>query len=471
MQKLRNPQSMPNQKPFVMSGFKVFIVEDDSWYAEMLQHFLSLNPDLEVEVFSTGEDLLDNMFNNPAVVTLDYSLPGIQGVELLKKVLEKKPGIPVISLSGQEDVSTAVSMLKEGAYDYIVKDENTQGRLWKLISRLKDDAAAAEKAAPAAASTELGPEKFATPIIGDSPVIRKVLAMMEKAAKTNITVSITGETGTGKELAATTIHKNSTRRKEAFVAVNVSAIPSELMESELFGHEKGAFTGAANKRIGKFEEAHGGTIFLDEIGDMNLSMQAKLLRVLQEREVTPIGSNKVKRLDVRVIVATHKDLAEEVRNGNFREDLYYRLLGLPVVMPPLRDRESDIQFLAEKFIAAFCDKNGLDTPTLTKDATKKLSEYPFPGNVRELKALIELSAVMSNDGEITPADINFQSARTANGFLNEEKSLKDYTNEIIQHVLDKNDGNVMAAAKKLDIGKSTIYRMLQGEPEDVDNQF
>lgn len=453
-----------------MGKFKVFIVEDDAWYAETLQHFLSLNPDLEVEVFNTGEELLDNMFKNPSAVTLDYSLPGIQGIDLLRKILEKKPGIPVISLSGQEDVSTAVTMLKEGAYDYIVKDEHTQERLWKLISHLKDDAVAIE-ANPNSTSIDSAPEKFSTPIIGDSPAIQRVLAMMEKAAKTNITVSITGETGTGKELAATTIHKNSTRSKNSFVAVNVSAIPSELMESELFGHEKGAFTGAANKRIGKFEEAHGGTIFLDEIGDMNLSMQAKLLRVLQEREVTPIGSNKVKRIDVRVIVATHKDLAEEVRNGAFREDLYYRLLGLPVVMPPLRDRGSDIQILAEKFIVKFCEKNGLDALTLTKEAGKKLCEYSFPGNVRELKALIELSAVMANDSEITPTDIHFQSARTANGFLLEEKSLKDYTNEIIQHFLDKHDGNVMAVAKKLDIGKSTIYRMLQEETETIGHQY
>ena len=447
-----------------MSGFKVFVVEDDAWYAEALQHFLSLNPDLEVDVYSSGEELLDNLYKDPSVITLDYSLPGIDGSRLLSKIVEKKPNIPVIMLSGQEDVSTAVTLLKEGAYDYIVKDEDTQDRLWKLISHIKEDA---EKAPAQSIQEPNTDQTFDTPIKGESGCVKKVLEMMEKAAKTNITVSITGETGTGKELAAKTIHQNSQRNKNAFVAVNVSAIPSELMESELFGHEKGAFTGAANKRIGKFEEANGGTIFLDEIGDMDLNMQAKLLRVLQEREVTPVGSNKVSRIDVRVIVATHKDLAEEVRNGNFREDLYYRLLGLPVVMPPLRDRGNDIVTLATGFAHMFCEKNGLDPIEISKEAISKLKSYAFPGNVRELKALIELSAVMASDGVITPSDINFQSARTANGFLLEEKSLKDYTNEIIQYFLDRHDGNVMAVAKKLDIGKSTIYRMLQEEAQST----
>lgn len=447
-----------------MSQFKVFIVEDDAWYAEALQHFLSLNPDLKVEVFSTGEELLENLYKDPSIVTLDYSLPGIEGSQLLAKILEKKPNLQVIMLSGQEDVSTAVTLLKEGALDYIVKDENTQDRLWKLISHVKEDA---ENNPVQKVEEPNSGQAFSTPIKGESSCVKKVLQMMEKAANTNITVSISGETGTGKELAAKTIHKNSHRRKSPFVAVNVSAIPSELMESELFGHEKGAFTGAANKRIGKFEEANGGTIFLDEIGDMDLNMQAKLLRVLQEREVTPVGSNKVSRIDVRVIVATHKDLVEEVRSGNFREDLYYRILGLPVVMPPLRDRGGDIEILARDFVAGFCEKNNLDSVEISKEAMTKLKGYGFPGNVRELKALIELSAVMASEGVITPADINFQSARTANGFLLEEKSLKDYTNEIIQYFLDKHDGNVMTVAKKLDIGKSTIYRMLQEETQET----
>lgn len=445
-----------------MKEFKVFIVEDDAWYAETLQHFLSLNPELSLESFASGDELLKNLYKNPDVITLDYSLPDTDGGKLLRTIQEKRPGQPVIMLSGQDDVAIAVTLLKDGAYDYVVKDDTTQDRLWKLINHIKDNEEQIAQTAEAATEpVEQG--QLNTQIMGESPSIQRALNLLGKAAKTDITVSITGETGTGKELAARTIHDNSTRAKKPFVAVNVSAIPSELIESELFGHEKGAFTGAANKRIGKFEEADKGTIFLDEIGDMDLPMQAKLLRVLQEREITKIGSNNPVRVNVRVIVATHKDLAEEVRNGTFREDLYYRLLGLPVIMPPLRDRGSDIVLLAEQFIASFAKRNGIGNISLQTEAKQKLQSYGYPGNVRELKALVELSTVMADSGEITSNDINFQSAQTANGFLFEEKSLKDYTNDIIKHFLDKHDGNVMEVANKLDIGKSTIYRLLQEE--------
>ena len=363
-------------------------------------------------------------------------------------------------LSGQDDVATAVTLLKDGALDYVVKDEHTQDRLWKHINHLKDNLTDVEKTNDVS-SEQVESGKLITQIQGESLAIKKVFTLLEKAARTDITVSITGETGTGKELAAQTIHNNSTRAKKPFVAVNVSAIPSELIESELFGHVKGAFTGAANNRVGKFEEADKGTIFLDEIGDMDLPMQVKLLRVLQEREVTKIGSNQAISVNARVIVATHKDLAQEVRNGTFREDLYYRLLGLPVIMPPLRDRGSDIILLAQQFISNFAKRNGIAFSQMTPEAKQKLQTYGYPGNVRELKALVELSTVMAENGEITANDLNFHSAQTANGFLLEEKSLKDYTNDIIMHFLDKHDGNVMEVARKLDIGKSTIYRLLQ----------
>jgi len=440
--------------------FKVFIVEDDAWYAETLTRFLSLNPDLEVESFGSGEEMLDQLYRNPSVLTLDYSLPGIFGERLLKKILEQKPGLPIIMLSGQENVSLAVKLLREGAYDYIVKDENTEDRLWGLVHHLKDTWQEREKHQEQKANNN---EQFEliTDIKGSSPAIVRILNLLEKASRTDITVSITGETGTGKELAAKTIHESSSRKKAPFVAVNVSAIPSELMESELFGHEKGSFTGANERRIGKFEEAHKGIIFLDEIGDMGTNMQTKLLRVLQEKEITRVGSNETHKIDCRVIVATHKDLAEEVKNGNFREDLYYRILGLPVEMPPLRDRGKDIILLAEKFLKGFCKRNNMDTMTISGPAKEKLMKYAYPGNVRELKALIELTAVMASESEILAADINFQSGKTARGFLLEEKSLKEYTEDIIRHFLDKHDGNVMLVANKLDIGKSTIYRLLQ----------
>ena len=247
------------------------------------------------------------------------------------------------------------------------------------------------------------------------------------------------------------------------MAVNIAAIPHDLLESELFGHEKGAFTGAINKRIGKFEEANGGTIFLDEIGEMDLQLQAKLLRVLQEKEVTRIGSNQPIKINARIIVATHRNLAEEVKAGNFREDLYYRLLGLPIELPPLRERENDIVLLAKYFVDDFARENKMGKIQITPEAQKKMMNYRWPGNVRELKAVMELAAVMADDGKIEERNINFNSTSSMDNLITEETTLKDYTARIIQHFLDKYDRNVVKVAKKLDIGKSTIYRMIKND--------
>lgn len=283
---------------------------------------------------------------------------------------------------------------------------------------------------------------------------------MEKALKTNITVSITGETGTGKELVAKAIHYNSSRKKKPMVAVNIAAIPKELIESELFGHEKGAFTGAASRRIGKFEEAEGGTLFLDEIGEMDLNLQSKLLRVLQERELSRVGGNDVIKIDVRIIVATHRNLQDEVKNGNFREDLFYRLLGLPIQLPPLRERDKDVVLLAKYFLDQFALENGFKKFKITTEAQEKLLQYPFPGNIRELKSIIELAAVMAQDNQVTPEDITFVNT-PRDSFMIKEMKLQEYTYHIIRNYLNKYDNNVMEVAKRLDIGKSSIYRYLK----------
>jgi two-component system response regulator AtoC len=285
--------------------------------------------------------------------------------------------------------------------------------------------------------------------------------LIEKAITNNITVSITGETGTGKEVVAKAIHYNSDRKKEPFIAINVTAIPSELIESELFGHERGAFTGAQTRRKGKFEEAEKGTIFLDEIGEMDPKMQSKLLRVLQEREVVRIGGNEVVKIRCRVVVATHRDLLEEVKKGSFRQDLYYRLLGLPIELPPLRARKEDVLILAKYFIEEFAKENGISSKKLSEKANQKLLSYSYPGNIRELKAMIELSTVLADGDEIDSVDINFPSSDPLADLTLEEKSLKEYNNVIINHFLNKYDNNVIEAAKALDIGKSTIYRLLK----------
>jgi two-component system response regulator AtoC len=291
-------------------------------------------------------------------------------------------------------------------------------------------------------------------------VIREIYPLIDKACNFPITVSIHGETGTGKEVLAKTIHENSDRSDQSFVAVNMAAIPSELIESELFGHEKGSFTGAQDKRIGKFEEANHGTIFLDEIGDLDFQMQAKLLRVLQEKEVTRVGGNSSIKLDLRIITATHKNLLEEVHKGTFREDLYYRLLGISIQLPPLRERGNDVILLAEEFIEQFALQNKVARKSLSEPARMKLLSHRFPGNVRELKSLIELAMVLSDNSEIEAEDLQIQFTDLKTELLSKETTLKEYNEQIIQHYLDKYNHKVRLVADKLGISKSGIYRML-----------
>lgn len=444
-----------------MSLFKVFLAEDDEFYGKLLRHHLSLNPDFDVELYTSGKELLNNLYLKPDVISLDYTLPDMSGADLLRKIKKQYPEIPVIIVSGQEDITTAVNLLKEGAYDYIVKDKDTKDRLWNSISHIRENAKL--KTEIDRLREEVNLKYDFSNIKGSSPAIRSVFKLIEKAAQSNITVSIYGETGTGKELVAKAIHYNSARKKKPFVAFNITAIPSDLIESELFGHEKGAFTGAISRRIGKFEEADGGTLFIDEIGEMELHLQAKLLRVLQEKEVVRIGSNTPIKVDCRIICATHRDLLEQVKAGKFREDLYYRLLGLPIHLPPLRERGNDIIILAKHFADEFAKENKMDKVTITPEAQEKLLRYHWPGNVRELKAVIELAVVMSEGGKITEKEINFTSSNSIQNFFNEQGTLRDFTNKIIQYYLEKYDYNVLEVAKRLDIGKSTIYRLIKNK--------
>lgn len=443
-----------------MEAYSIFIVEDDPWYGEILEYHLSLNPDYTITRFATGKECLDNLHRKPDLITIDFSLPDMTGDKLFEKIRAVNDQLPVIVISGQEEITVAVDLLKKGIRDYIVKDDNTKDLLWNAVIKIRETGTLKKEVEKL--KEELGQKfSFEKTIVGQSPSLKKVFTLMEKATKTNINVSVTGETGTGKEVVAKAIHYNSERKKKSFVAVNMAAIPKELIESELFGHEKGAFTGAVARKAGKFEEANGGTIFLDEIAELDLSLQSKLLRVLQEREVIRVGGNEKVKLDVRLIVATHKDLSEEVRQGNFREDLYYRVFGLPIELPPLRERGNDILILAKFFVDAFTRENQLDSLVLTEEAREKLMRYSFPGNVRELKAMVELAAVMSNGKEITASDINYTSTKGGENFMVEEKSLRQYTCDIITYFLKKYDNDVLKVAERLDIGKSTIYKMIQ----------
>lgn len=444
------------------SAFKIFILEDDIWYGSMLFHYLSLNPEYEVKRFDSPKVFFSCLHENPDVVTLDYSLPDSDGGEVLKRIKDYGKNIQVVIISGQEDVGTAINLLKNGAFDYIVKDDDTKDRLWNTLLHLREIAGLKQEVEDL--RSEVGRKyDFSQMILGKSDAIKKIYLLIEKACKTNITVSVTGETGTGKEVVAKAIHYNSERHKMPFVAVNVAAIPRELIESELFGHEKGAFTGAITRRIGKFEEADKGTLFLDEIGELDINLQAKLLRVLQEKEITRVGGNAVTPINARIIVATHKNLLEEVKNKRFREDLYYRLIGLPIELPPLRERGSDILILAKHYMDFFCKENRIPRKSLSPEAQQKMLQYAYPGNVRELKSMIELAVVMADGEIIEPTHIALNSSGSISNLLSQETSLKEYTNQIIQHYLDKYDSDVLLVAKKLDIGKSTIYRMLKND--------
>lgn len=442
--------------------FRIFIIEDDVWYSELLQYQLGLNPDYEIFRFTTGKEALDALHLNPNLVTLDFSLPDYDGETMLKKIKEVNKHIEIIIISGQEDVGTAVNLLKLGAYDYIIKDEETNERLWNSVLNAR------EKQALQLKVEELLDEvsqkhQFEQAIKGQSPALKQVFAMLEKAVKTNITVMINGETGTGKELVAKALHYNSDRRKKNFVAVNMAAIPKDLIESELFGYEKGAFTGANGRYIGKFEEANQGTLFLDEIAEMDLMLQSKLLRVLQERELQRLGGNQTIKVDFRLLVATHKDLKEEVIAGRFREDLYYRIIGIPVILPPLRERGADSIILARFFVQEFCKANKMKAKTIGEGAKKVLLSYNWPGNIRELKSVVETAAALSDSDELTENDFIFQgslSKRNAANF-DIDKPLKDYEIEIISAAIKRNNGNIVLTAEKLEISKSKIYQLIK----------
>ncbi len=442
-------------KPFV-----IYVVEDNEWYNKLLVHNLSLNPDFVVESFFNGEELMKAITKKPDVITLDYRLPDTDGESLLNKIKAFDESIEVVIISEQEDIATAVDLLKAGAYDYLVKTKDIKERLINTISHIKKNAKLQKQIVSLQKEVQ-GKYAFEKSIVGNSPALKKVFNLIAKATETNITVTISGETGTGKEVVSKAIHYNSPRKEKPFIAVNMAAIPAELIESELFGHERGAFTGAAVRRKGKFEEAGGGTLFLDEIGEMDMNFQAKLLRVLQEKEITRVGSNEVVKINCRIIVATNRNLLEEIKKGNFREDLYYRLFGLPIHLPPLRERDKDVLLLAKFFMDIFCKENNLTTKNLTEAARKKILSYQWPGNIRELKSIVELAVVMSSGEEVDAGDMQLSANDALPNVLTEEMTMREYNRRIVNLYMEKCDDNTKLVADKLGIGQTTVYRLLK----------
>lgn len=384
---------------------KIHIVEDDIVFGSIIERALNQDDWYDVTLFTTGEDLLKSLHLNPDIVSIDYNLPLMNGLEILKKVKEYGSNIATIILSGQENLEVVVEAYENGADRYIIKNDKAVVELKNSIKNLAGKVLL-QREIERLQEQVLDRTKYRT-IVGESSAILKVLKLIQKVEDKNILTLITGESGTGKELVAHALHYNSSRRKKPFVAVNIGAIPSDLIESELFGHEKGAFTGAVGKRKGKFEEADGGTIFLDEIGEMDINLQTKLLRVLQENAITRLGSNKEIKLNVRVVAATNKNLSERVKEGLFREDLYYRLQGFLIHLPPLRERGNDVILLANQLLQEVCENNRLSTKRFTKEALEVLLKHTWPGNIRELKSVVERAAIISESDRVGEGDLIF----------------------------------------------------------------
>ncbi len=437
----------------------IYIIEDDHWYSKVMEHYLSLNPEYRVKTFNTGKNILNELKNKPDVICMDYTLPDIKGEKLLIEIKKRCPEIPVIVISGQEEISIAVNLLKLGAHDYLVKNEYTKEVLWKSIHNINQTKQLKDEIIDL--KGKIAQNYNFEKIVGKSDAIKKTFPLLEKAIKTNINISLQGATGTGKEVYAQTIHYNSARKNGPFIAINMAAIPDDLIESELFGHEKGSFTGAFLQKKGKFLEASGGTLFLDEISELNEAVQAKLLRALQEREITPVGGNKPIKIDIRLISASSEKLIDLVNNGKFREDLFYRIVGLPIELPKLIERENDLIILSNYFIDQYCKENKVEVKKLNFEAIKKLKNHNFPGNVRELKSTIELACVLSNNNIITKEDIQYYQPTKNKINLDENKSLDEITAEIIQRTIIKNKNNVSLAALKLKISRTKIYAYIK----------
>ncbi|MFA7536467.1 MAG: sigma-54 dependent transcriptional regulator [Desulfuromonadales bacterium] len=400
----------------------------------------------------------------PDLILLDIWMPGIDGIETLRRIKEIVPDLPVIMMSGHGTIDTAVRATKLGAYDFVEKPLSLEKLLLTVQNALRINQLVEENRSLRA---KVGKEHE---MIGSSPAIADLKAQIAIAAPTSGWVLITGENGTGKELVARAMHQMSNRRDKPFVEVNCAAIPEELIESELFGHEKGAFTGATSQRKGKFDLAHEGTLFLDEIGDMSLKTQAKVLRILQERKFERVGGSRTIEVDVRVIAATNKNLTEEINRGFFREDLFYRLNVLPFQVPPLRERTEDIPSLVNHFLEYFCSKEGRTTKSVSVSAMEILVNYQWPGNVRELKNIIERLVIMAPDEIITDKHLPAGMRTTKTAPLRAVATLteatyreakEEFEKEFILQKLEENDWNISRTAEAIEIERSNLHRKIK----------
>jgi two-component system nitrogen regulation response regulator NtrX len=448
----------------MMKNPRVLIVDDEPGIRESLRGVLE-DEGYSCFAVETGEEALEELSRNPyEVVLLDVWLSGMDGLEALQRVEELPPDDrpEVIIISGHGNIETAVRATKLGAFDFLEKPLTIEKVLVVVKNAVEHRRLRAELNRLRASQAE---KPF---IIGESVPIKALRKQLALMAGTNGRVLIYGESGTGKELVAHAIHAHSQRRDEALVEVNCAAIPEDLIESELFGHRKGAFPGASEDKIGKLQRADGGTLFLDEVGDMSLKTQAKVLRSLDEQRVEPVGADESIRVDVRVIAATNKNLEEEIERGNFREDLFYRLNVIPFHVPPLRERQEDIPPLADHFLREFVVAYGRKPKELTMEAYEVLQNYAWPGNVRELRNLMERIVILNPQNRIDARHIPLQPAagRRGNGLAQErfgslQEVRENAEREYILRKLDENKGNITRTAETLGLERSNLYRKMR----------
>jgi two-component system nitrogen regulation response regulator NtrX len=447
---------------------RILVIDDEAAIRDSLKMTLEYEG-YEFLAAATGQEGLALIEReSPDLVLLDVKMPGMDGLEVLDRVRAINDALPVVVVSGHGTISTAVEATKKGAFDFIEKPFASDRVLVSLRNaldqrRLRDENRSLKKAV-----------EVRHQMIGESPALRQVTAAIARAAPTNATVLIQGESGVGKELVARTIHRNSLRSRERFVQVNCAAIPEELIESELFGHEKGSFTGATEKQVGKFEQADRGTIFLDEVGDMSAKTQAKVLRVLQEGEVERLGSARTIKVDVRVIAATNKNLEEEIERGRFREDLYFRLAVIPIFVPPLRDRSADIPLLVRYYIEQLSRDSNARPKRITQGALDALQRYRWKGNIRELRNTVERLIIMTAGDTIDVADLpdlvrstgapatvktSGDNEPAKAGTLREFKDVSERAYLVSK--LRENGWNISKTAEVIDTPRSNLYKKLE----------
>ncbi len=445
-------------------NFNVLVVDDEKNIREGLGKALELDGH-NILLAADGKAALELVNNNDIdLIIADLKMPGLSGQELLKQVSSAYPTIPIIILTGHGTIETAVEAMRDGAFDFLTKPVNLD-RLSLLVKRaLSNRKLVLEHRALKEEVEKIERRNRFANIIGKSPQMRKVLDIVDQVAPTKASVLVTGESGVGKELIADAIHNLSDRRDKAFIKVHCAALTESLLESELFGHEKGAFTGAIAMKRGRFELAHLGTILLDEIGEISPAVQIKILRVLQEKKFERVGGEETREVDVRIISATNRDLKKEIQEGNFREDLFYRLNVVNIHVPPLRERKEDISLLVAAFLKEFSEENGKDIEGIDPKAKSALYGYSWPGNIRELRNCIESAVVMAKGRVITMMDLPPTVAAESDGdYIKIEigTSLADAEKRIIQGTLTNEKGNKSKTAEVLGIGRKTLHRKIQ----------